>query len=232
MPSAWSSPSAPTGTAPCRCGSGPPCRPGAENRALAQRNELVIASGNPHKVKEITTMLDAVELTVIGQPDGLDIEETGHSYAENARLKAETVARLTGRWTLADDSGLAVDALGGAPGLFSARYAASDRERIARLLKELGDSPYRTAAFHSALALADPGGHTVLEAEGTSQGEILLQPVEVAGSHGYNSVFHVRGAGCTLAEMSDHQLLRFSSRARAARAMAPKLLALLGIGAP
>jgi non-canonical purine NTP pyrophosphatase (RdgB/HAM1 family) len=198
---------------------------------LAQRQELVIASGNPHKVREIGAMLDAVDLTVLAQPDGLEIEETGDSFTANARLKAETVARLTGRWTLADDSGLVVDALGGAPGLFSARYAASDAERIARLLQELGDTPYRSAAFHSALALADPGGHTRLEAEGICRGEILLRPVEVAGSYGYNTIFHVRGAGCTYAEMGDHLLNKFGSRAKAARAMAPKLRALLGIGA-
>ena len=144
---------------------------------MAQGQELVIASGNPHKIEELTAMLDAVELTVLAQPDGLEIEESGASFAENARLKAETVAKLTGRWTLADDSGLAVDALGGAPGVFSARYAATDAERIARLLAELGDHPYRSAAFHSALALADPGGHTVLEAEGICRGEILREPV-------------------------------------------------------
>jgi 3'-5' exoribonuclease len=81
-------------------------------------------------------MRDAVALTVLAQPEGLEIEETGASFAENARLKAETVARLTGRWTLADDSGLAVDALGGAPGVFSARYASTDAKRIARLLAD------------------------------------------------------------------------------------------------
>ena len=78
---------------------------------------LVIASGNAHKVAEISAMLDAVGLEVRRQPEGLEIEETGRTYLENARLKAETVAQLTGQWALADDSGLEVDALGGAPGL-------------------------------------------------------------------------------------------------------------------
>ena len=197
---------------------------------MAQGQELVIASGNPHKIEELTTMLDAVELTVLAQPDGLEIEESGASFAENARLKAETVAKLTGRWTLADDSGLAVDALRGAPGVFSARYAATDAERIARLLAELGDHPYRSAAFHSALALADPGGHTVLEAEGICRGEILREPVKGIRSYGYNTLLHVREAGCTVAEMTDHQWGKFGSRAKAARQLAPGLRALLGVG--
>lgn len=190
--------------------------------------ELVIASSNQHKIREIVAMLETVELHVFAQPEGLDVEETGSTYAENARLKAETVARLTGRWTLADDSGLAVDALGGAPGLYSARYAPTDAERIARLLRELGDSVYRSAAMISAFALADPGGCTVLESEGICRGEILRQPVAAQG-YGYNQLLYVREAGCTLAEMTPHQLHKLGSRARAARQMAPGLRTLLGL---
>ena len=106
-----------------------------------QRPVLVIASGNPHKVVEIGAMLDAVELDLRQQPKGLEIEETGSTYLANACLKAEAVALLTGQWALADDSGLEVDALAGAPGVFSARYAPTDHERIHRLLQELGTTP-------------------------------------------------------------------------------------------
>ena len=95
---------------------------------------LVIASGNPHKVAELGAMLEATGLEVRQQPRDLEIEETGSTYAENARLKAETVASLTGHWALADDSGLEVEALQGDPGLYSARYAPTDHERIHRLL--------------------------------------------------------------------------------------------------
>ena len=137
---------------------------------------LIIASGNPSKVAELQAMLAPVQLRVQQQPDGIDIEETGSSYLENARLKAAEVARLTGHWTLADDSGIAVDALGGAPGLYSARYGSSNDERIGRLLRELGDAPYRSASFHSAVAVANPDGQIELEAEGICRGEILLQP--------------------------------------------------------
>ena len=137
---------------------------------------LVIASGNPHKVDEIRDMLGAINLEVLAQPRDLEIEETGHTYGENARLKAETVARLTGEWALADDSGLEVDALGGRPGLFSARYAPDDTEKVHRLLQELGDSLYRGARFVSAMALADPLGTTRLEGCGVCYGLILREP--------------------------------------------------------
>ncbi len=188
---------------------------------------LVVASGNPHKVAEIASMLAVVDLEVRQQPQGIDIEETGTTYAANARLKAETVARLTGQWALADDSGLEVDDLGGAPGLYSARYAPTDQERIARLLGELGDSLYRGGCFISAMALADPEGRTRLEGCGICHGIILSHPQGQGG--GYDPIFWVREAGCTYAQMSDHLKARLGSRGKAARQMAPGLRQLLGL---
>lgn len=189
---------------------------------------LVIASGNAHKVSEITAMLDAVELEVRRQPEGLEIEETGSTYLENARLKATEVARLTGQWALADDSGLEVDALGGEPGLYSARYAATDPERIARLLRELGDSPYRSASFNSAMVLANPEGEVVLEAEGICRGEILSAPQGHGG--GYDPIFWVRDVRMTYAQMPAHLRDKLGSRGKAARALAPQLKRLLRFG--
>ena len=189
---------------------------------------LVIASGNPHKVAEIASMLEVVNLRLLEQPRGLEIEETGSTYAANARLKAETVAALTGEWTLADDSGIEVDGLGGRPGIYSARYGPTDHERIHRLLHELGDSLYRGASFRSAMALADPGGTTVLESEGICRGSILRQP-EGAGA-GYDPIFFVREAGCSYAQMPLHLRNKLGSRGKAARAMAPGLRLRLGIG--
>lgn len=188
---------------------------------------LVIASGNPHKIEEIARMLDATGLRVAGQPRDLEIEETGTTYAANARLKAETVATLTGCWALADDSGIEVDALDGKPGLFSARYAPTDHERIHRLLHELGDSLYRGASFVSAMALADPRGVTVAESEGLCRGLVLRTP-EGHGP-GYDPIFFVREAGLSYAQLNAHQKSRFGSRGRAARAMAPQLRACLGL---
>ena len=189
--------------------------------------ELVIASGNPHKVAEISAMLDVIDLQVRQQPDGLEIEETGSTYLENARLKAETVARLTGTWALADDSGIEVDALDGAPGIYSARYAPTDHERIDRLLKELGDSLYRGASFHSAMALADPSGTIRAEAEGICRGLILREPQ--GHGPGYDSLFHVREAGSSYAVMGAHLKAKLGSRGKAARQLAPELRRLLQI---
>jgi non-canonical purine NTP pyrophosphatase (RdgB/HAM1 family) len=186
---------------------------------------LVVASGNPHKVAEIGAMLERVELDVLPQPPGLEIEETGATYLANARLKAEAVARLTGPWALADDSGIEVDALDGAPGIFSARYAPSDHERIHRLLKEMGDSLYRGASFRSAMALADPSGTTRAEAEGICRGQILRAPQ--GHGPGYDSLFYVREAGCSYALMGPHLKAKLGSRGKAARALAPQLLRLL-----
>jgi len=193
-----------------------------------RRPQLVIASGNAHKVAEISAMLDAVDLEVHRQPEGLDIQETGATYLENARLKAETVARITGCWALADDSGLEVDALGGAPGLYSARYAPTDHERIHRLLQELGGTPYRSASFNSAMVLANPEGMTVLEAEGICRGEILTAPQGQGG--GYDPIFWVREAGCSYALMSPHLKAKLGSRGKAARDLAPGLRRLFGLG--
>ena len=182
---------------------------------------LVIASGNPAKVAEIAQMLAEAGLAVQRQPEGLEIEETGRTYLENARLKACTVARLTGQWALGDDSGLEVDALGGQPGLYSARYADSDPERIARLLRELGPHPYRSASFNSAMALVDPSGTVRAESQGICRGEILVSPS--GHGSGYDPIFWVREAGCSYAELNQHQRLRLGSRGKAARAMAPQL---------
>lgn len=172
-------------------------------------------------------MLAVVEIEVIPQPPGLEIEETGSTYAENARLKAEGTAVATGAWSLADDSGIEVDALGGRPGLYSARYAPTDHERIHRLLKELGDSLYRGASFQSAMALADPQGRTVAESHGVCRGRILRAP-EGHGP-GYDAVFWVREAGCTYAQMGEALRTRLGSRGKAARAIAPALRRCLGL---
>ena len=186
---------------------------------------LVVASGNPHKVAEIGAMLALVELEVLPLPPGLEVEETGATYLANARLKAEAVARITGHWALADYSGIEVDALGGAPGIFSARYAPTDHERIHRLLKELGDGLYRGASFRSAMALADPSGTIRAEAEGICRGQILRAPQ--GNGPGYDSLFYVREAGCSYALMSPHLKAKLGSRGKAARALAPELLRLL-----
>lgn len=193
---------------------------------------LVIASGNAGKLREFTALLGDLNLELQPQPAGLEVEETGDSFAANARLKAEAVARATGHWALADDSGLSVEALGGAPGIHSARYASDDGARIARLLRELeaAGSPaapaHRRAQFTAALALADPRGQTVLEVEGSCPGEILEAP-RGDGGFGYDPIFWVPEAAQTFAEMDPELKRRLGHRGRALEAFLPQLGPLL-----
>jgi XTP/dITP diphosphohydrolase len=196
----------------------------------------VIASGNADKVREFAALLAGLGLEIRPQPEGLEVEETGLTFMENARLKAIAVAQATGCWALADDSGLAVDALAGAPGVHSARYAASDPERIARLLAALGAAnqqraaaglaAQRSARFTAALALADPSGILRLEVEGHCPGEILETP-RGSGGFGYDPVFLVPETGLSFAEMDKATKARIGHRGRAFALLEPGLRGLL-----
>lgn len=192
---------------------------------------LVIASGNAGKVREFGALLADLGLHTQPQPAGLEVDETGTTFAANARLKAQAVALATGQWALADDSGLSVAALGGIPGVHSARYADSDTSRIARLLRELAaagaHSPSaRGARFTAALALANPNGELVLEVEGHCPGQILEAP-RGEGGFGYDPVFFVPEAGLTFAEMPRALKAELGHRGRAFALLKPQLQALL-----
>ena len=116
---------------------------------------LVIASSNQGKIGEFKKLLDDFAFDLLTQPVGLEIEETGNTFMENAS-KAISVSQATGNLSLADDSGLSVESLGGAPGIYSSRYANSDKERIEKLLSELKPFPNRKAKFECALCIAFP----------------------------------------------------------------------------
>jgi XTP/dITP diphosphohydrolase len=191
------------------------------------RPALVIASGNAGKVCEFAHLLADLGLEIRPQPEGLEVEETGDTFAANARLKAAAVARATGCWALADDSGLSVSALGGAPGVHSARYAHSDEARIARLLRELAGADDRSARFTAALAVADPSGAIRLEVEGVCPGEILEES-RGTGGFGYDPVFFVPEAGLSYAEMDKALKGRIGHRGQAFALLAPQLRELLG----
>ena len=191
---------------------------------------LVIASTNPAKLAELHHLFDPLDLDLRPMPADLVIEETGSTYAANACLKAATVARLSGCWALGDDSGLEVDALDGAPGLYSARWASDDAARCRRLLDALEGTPYRSARFCSAVALAAPDGTIRLEAEGECRGEILRAPRGLG--RGYDTLFWVREAGCTYASMGPEQRSRLGSRGKALRRIAAALRRELGLRPP
>lgn len=192
---------------------------------------VYLASSNAHKLVELQGVFaerpDSEHWTLSLPPETLEVEETGATFAENALLKAAAGAKAFGTACLADDSGLFVDALGGRPGVWSARYAADDASRIARLLEELAGVPpeARGAAFVCALALALPDGRHWL-VEGRCDGQILFEPRGLTG-FGYDPVFWVPTHGQTFAEMGPELKNAISHRARAAarlKALLPEIL--------
>jgi XTP/dITP diphosphohydrolase len=183
---------------------------------------LVVATGNPGKLREMQAYLADLGWELQLKPDELEIEETGDTFAANACLKASQVAQITGEWAIADDSGLAVDALGGAPGVYSARYGKTDTERIERLLRELGTSQNRQAQFVCVIAIARPDGSIALQAEGVCQGEIISSPRGTQG-FGYDPIFYVPEAQQTFAEMTAEMKRSLSHRGRAFQVLLPQL---------
>ncbi|HSA99300.1 MAG TPA: RdgB/HAM1 family non-canonical purine NTP pyrophosphatase [Anaerolineales bacterium] len=184
---------------------------------------LLIATNNKGKVKELQDLLEdtGIELVMPAQIHlDLDVVEDGDTYAENATKKAVAFAQASGLISLADDSGLEVDALDGAPGLYSARYGApdggklSDAGRRAFLIRNLQDKPHPwTARFHATIAIATPNGETHL-AEGFCEGEITPEE-RGTGGFGYDPIFLLPDLGKTMAELSMGEKNRLSHRARA-----------------
>ena len=183
---------------------------------------LVVATQNPGKLKEFQHHLSELSWNLQLMPSNLDVEETGKTFMDNACLKASQVAKHTGQWAIADDSGLEVAALNGAPGVYSARYGQDDGDRIARLLRELGDTLQRSAQFVCAIALARPDGTIVGQAEGVCSGEILYE-MQGRGGFGYDPVFYVPSMGLTYAEMSKDQKREISHRGRAIAQIIPQI---------
>ena len=185
-------------------------------------NELLIATHNPGKLREFAAIFDGLGFTLRSLDDlGVteDIEETGTTFEENARLKAEGYLALTGLPTLADDSGLEVAALNGAPGVYSARYGGVKGEAQLRyLLEQLIDIPWhaRLARFVCVIGLARPGAATEF-VNGTLPGVIEFEP-RGSGGFGYDPLFYLLDQNVTLAELPSEVKNQISHRAQAARA--------------
>lgn len=191
--------------------------------------EILIATKNPGKVRELGNLLADMPIAFRSLNDLKNItepDETGSTFGENAVLKAKSYALQTGLWTLADDSGLEVEALGGAPGVFSARYAgenATDAERIEKLLIALdktrdvaGGDGGRAAKFVCAMAIADSEGSVKCQAEGICRGAISAKPCGTNG-FGYDSIFIPEGFTETFGELANEIKQKISHRARAAQ---------------
>jgi XTP/dITP diphosphohydrolase len=181
-----------------------------------QRRKLVIATGNTGKLREYRELLAGKGLELIAFDT--EVDEVGETYRENARLKAETAGERSGLPALGDDSGVEVEALGGFPGIRSARLGPTQEERTAELLRRLEGKPRPwDARFVCVLALAAPQ-HATMVFEGECRGEIVPEWRGQAG-FGYDPVFLVPGTGKTFGEMTPEEKRLYSHRARAARAL-------------
>ncbi len=183
--------------------------------------ELLIATHNPGKIREYQTLLADLPLLVTSlRAEGIvdDVEETGETFAANARLKARAYAHQSGLWTWADDSGLEVDALDGRPGVYSARYAgpsATDRDRYQKVLAELQQYPERprSARFWCVVAIASPDDE-IFTTEASVEGEIITA---ARGEHGfgYDPIFYLPDLGKTMAELPAEIKNQISHRGKA-----------------
>ncbi|MDJ0582587.1 RdgB/HAM1 family non-canonical purine NTP pyrophosphatase [Crocosphaera sp.] len=183
---------------------------------------LIVATSNPGKLQEMQQYLTGLNWKLQLKPPQLEIEETGQTFGENAILKASQVAKELGEWAIADDSGLAVEALNGAPGLYSARYGTTDEDRINRVLRELGDNENRQAKFVCAIAIARPDGSVALETEGICTGEILKTTQGIEG-FGYDPIFYVPQYQQTFAQMTPKLKRDISHRGQAFAHILPQL---------
>ncbi|MCE7860919.1 MAG: RdgB/HAM1 family non-canonical purine NTP pyrophosphatase [Chloroflexi bacterium CFX2] len=197
--------------------------------------KLLIATNNQGKIAEFQELLtgSGIDFVTPAQINlELEVDEDGSTYRENAAKKAIAFAQASGLISLADDSGLEVDALDGAPGLYSARYSpkpgANDRDRRNFLLKNLWDKPRPwTAHFHATIAVAKPNGEVEF-AEGECYGEIIPEERGMGG-FGYDPIFLLTGLGKTMAELDAAEKNRLSHRARAVMAAMPLLKKILSV---
>jgi XTP/dITP diphosphohydrolase len=198
---------------------------------------LILGTRNQGKVVELRQMLAPLPLAIRSLadfPESVTVEETGDSFAANAALKATEQAKCLNAWVLGEDSGIVVDALQGAPGIFSARYAgpaATDEQNNARLLAELGDTPpeRRTAHYVCELALSDPQGVIRARCGATCSGRIRFEPAGSAG-FGYDPLFEIVEYHRTFGQLGESVKAVLSHRARAVEKLSPLLRELVDSG--
>ena len=180
--------------------------------------EIVLASSNKHKVQEMNDIVKGFDIKFVLPPDGFDPVEDGDDFKTNSYIKAIEAWKLTKTWCLADDSGLCIDALGGKPGIFSARYAETPALRIGRVLKEMEGIKNRDAHFNCAMTLINPKGETEFKVEGKCFGSIALEPRGENG-FGYDPIFLIKDDTRTMAELSEDEKNQISHRSVALRAV-------------
>ncbi len=192
--------------------------------------KMVLASKNPHKLVEIQKIVERFDIQLVLESElgvDIDVEETGTTFEENSLLKAKAVMEATGLPALADDSGIAVDALNGAPGVYSARYGFDDSlddwGRLQLLLKNTENVPdgQRQAQFVCVITLMTPEGQ-MIQARGEVHGELLRAPAGTGG-FGYDPIFYYPPLGKTLAEVAPEEKNQVSHRARALKVLYEKM---------
>lgn len=176
--------------------------------------DIVLATSNPHKLDEIRAMVKNTDIKFELAPDGFNPVENGKTFEENSYIKASCAAKMCKKHALADDAGLCVDALNGEPGIYSARYAPTQKEKIAKLLNELKNVPNekRTAHFVCVMTLCAPDGEMLYQTRGEVNGHIVDAPEGVNG-FGYDPVFLVDNLNKTMAQMEMSEKNTLSHRA-------------------
>ena len=178
--------------------------------------KIVFATGNPHKLQELKAIAGDCDIEFILPPDGFDPIENGKTFEENSLIKAKEAARLSGEISLADDSGLCVEILGGEPGIYSARYAETPQKRIDKLLNNIKNATNRNAKFVCAMSLVSPDGDLIFQTKGECHGCIAETQAGTNG-FGYDPIFVPNNKTCTMAELSEDEKNEISHRGNALR---------------
>lgn len=181
---------------------------------MENKIKIVFATGNPHKLQEVNEIAQGSGIEFILPPENFNPIENGDTFEQNSIIKAQEASRVSGQISLADDSGLCVDALDGAPGIHSARYDTTPQRRIDKLLKNLTDTDNRKAKFVCVMTLTDKDGNVLSQVTGECHGQIAKEQSGTNG-FGYDPIFIVDGYGITMAQMSEDLKNKISHRAAA-----------------
>lgn len=179
---------------------------------------IILASSNEHKVKEINAIVQGLGITFVLPPEGFDPVENGETFEENSYIKAKEAWQLGRTWVLADDSGLCIDVLNGAPGIHSARYAQTPQARIDRVLNEMQGCKNRAACFKCCMTLINPQGNVAFSYTGVCEGSIVENQRGTNG-FGYDPIFLLKDSTKTMAELSDDEKNKISHRGKALTAV-------------
>ena len=184
---------------------------------------LFLASKNKGKIEEYKKLLAGVNCKLLLQPESLEVEEDGLTFRDNAIKKASEVSRKTNNFSIADDSGICIEALDGKPGIYSSRYAENDQKRIERVLKELDGVQNRSAFFIANICVCSPNGEVIIESEAKCHGNIILNP-RGKGGFGYDPIFEESSTIFTFAEMNNDIKDSCSHRGIALKKIIPDLI--------